>query len=72
MCRHVATQAKLLNESDDWRKALALMRKIAMKQLGLTKEQANMIGVHPFLHHAPQCVQHDYEMRKHTFLVHFP
>ncbi|BDA51301.1 hypothetical protein COCOBI_18-1780 [Coccomyxa sp. Obi] len=41
--QYVSTQAKLLNESDDWKKALALMRKIAMKQLGLTKEQADKI-----------------------------
>ncbi|CAL8466338.1 g5874 [Coccomyxa elongata] len=41
--KFVSTQAKLLNDSDDWKKALALMRKIAMKQLGLTKEHADTI-----------------------------
>lgn len=46
ICRYVAQQAKLLNESDDWKKALSLMRRIAMKQLGLTKEEASTIGVH--------------------------
>lgn len=61
-CRFVSKQAKLLNDSDDWKKALALMRKIAMKQLGLTKEHADEIGV-PLERepHSVQCAKQLFE-----------
>jgi hypothetical protein len=42
--RHVSNEAKKLNRSEDWKTALQLMRKQAMKELGITKAQADRIG----------------------------
>ncbi|KAK9902805.1 hypothetical protein WJX75_006632 [Coccomyxa subellipsoidea] len=44
--KHVSNEAKKLNRSEDWKTALQLMRKQAMKELGITKAQADRIVAH--------------------------